>query len=276
MTQKVIPLAGLILFLVVASHVLGEASIAMNVESGILVLGGSLMSVLLAFPPKRVRALLKGLPLLFQHREMDREALIRQMESLARVGRMQGNRALDEAGDKLENSFLRKGIELVADGYDRFDIRNIMEKEYEIYFSQKDSQANILNTLARLAPVLGFMGTVLGLIKILGHMGDPTAIGKGMALALLTTFYGLLFANFLFLPLAKKHAEQTKDEATVLNIILEGVMDIADLKNAKAISHRLHSYLDASEMSRAAPTDLPQKSKDQVTPLRLQESTGRR
>ena len=149
----------------------------------------------------------------------------------------------------MANIFLRKGVELVADGYDRFDIRNIMERDYELYFSQKESQINILNTLAKLAPVFGFVGTIIGLINVLSEMGNPEHIGKGMALALLTTFYGLLFANFLFLPLAKKLSEHIKAEATALNVILDGIMDIADLKNSRSISHRLTSYLDVEKIS---------------------------
>jgi chemotaxis protein MotA len=124
-----------------------------------------------------------------------------------------------------------------------------MEKDYELYFSRKESQVNILNTLAKLAPVFGFVGTIIGLINVLNNVEDPAQIGKGMALALLTTLYGILLANFLFFPLSKKLSEHTKAEATVLNIILEGVMDIADQKTSKSISHRLNSYLDINHLS---------------------------
>jgi len=84
---------------------------------------------------------------------------------------------------------------------------------------------------------------------VLNNVEDPALIGKGMALALLTTLYGILLANFLFFPLAKKLSEHAKTEATVLNIILEGVMDIADQKTSKSISHRLNSYLGINHLS---------------------------
>jgi chemotaxis protein MotA len=89
----------------------------------------------------------------------------------------------------------------------------------------------------------------MGLIKVLNNVEDPALIGKGMALALLTTLYGILLANFLFFPLAKKLSEHAKAEATVLNIVLEGVMDIADQKTSKSISHRLNSYLGINHLS---------------------------
>jgi chemotaxis protein MotA len=94
-------------------------------------------------------------------------------------------------------------------------------------------------------------------------MEDPAMIGKGMALALLTTLYGILLANFLFFPLSKKLSEYAKAEATVLNIILEGILDIADQKTSRSISHRLNSYLDINQLSRMHK---PIEEKPQIRP----------
>ena len=171
---------------------------------------------------------------------------------------------------------MRKGIELVVDGYDRYEIRTIMEKEYDLYFSRRESQGNVLNTLAKLAPVFGFVGTIIGLINVLANMGEPAEIGKGMALALLTTFYGLLFANFLFLPLSKKLSEHTKNEATLLNVIMEGIVDISEEKNSKSISHRLQSYLAMNHLVRADGV-APSLSEEEVsTHLPLQRFIARK
>lgn len=261
MLQKLIIFVGLIFFILLSGSAIEGTSIATNMKSALLVLGGSLMSAFLAFPIVAFRNLFRSLLVVFRDEENDNGELVKELERLALLWRQRGIRALDEAGSKVGNIFLRKGIELVADGYDRFDIRNIMERDYELYFSQKESQISILNTLAKLAPVFGFVGTIIGLINVLSEMGDPEHIGKGMALALLTTFYGLLFANFLFLPLAKKLSEHVKAEATALNVILEGIMDIADLKNSKSISHRLNSYLDVANISQI-------NSEPQVPPIR--------
>ena len=169
--------------------------------------------------------------------------LIRQMEQLARIRRIYGPRDLDEAAESLEDPFLRKGIELVADEYDRIDIQAVMEKEFEFHYNAMSTRVSILATLAKLATAFGFVGTIIGLINVLNHLGSPEQIGQGMALALLTTFYGLLFSNFLFLPLSKKMSEHGKMELNRLSLILEGVMDISSKKNPKAISHRLYSYV---------------------------------
>ncbi len=248
MIQKLIVLIGAMFLLLISGNVIGDTSVIVNLKSALLVIGGPMMSTFLAFPMKTIKGLFRSLLAAFREEEADQEALVRQVEDLARVWRQQGIKSLEEEGKKVRNPFLSKGIELVTDGYDRFEIRNIMEKEYELYLSRKESQVSVLNTLAKLAPVFGFVGTIIGLIDVLGNIGEPAQIGKGMALALLTTFYGLLFANFLFMPLSRKLTESIKYETTLLHVILEGVLDIADQKNAKSISYRLNSYLNVGGM----------------------------
>jgi chemotaxis protein MotA len=261
--KKLLLPVGLIFFIIISESVIDGTSIIMNLKSVVLVTAGTLLSALIAFPLKTFRDLCKSLMVVFKQQETNGELLVSELEMLAHIWRRSGIVALEKARQGLENVFLQKGIELVVDGYDRYDIRNIMEKDYELYFSRKESQVNILNTLAKLAPVFGFVGTILGLINVLNSMEDPAMIGKGMALALLTTLYGILLANFLFFPLSKKLSEYTKAEATVLNIILEGILDIADQKTSKSISHRLNSYLDINQLSRMHK---PIKEKPQIRP----------
>jgi chemotaxis protein MotA len=248
--KKLVLPVGLLFFIILSESVIDGTSMIMNLKSILLVTAGTLLSALIAFPLKTFRDLFGSLMVVFRHQETNSEPLVEDLERLALIWRRYGIVALEKARKHVENIFLQKGIELVVDGYDRYDIRNIMEKDYELYFSRKESQINILNTLAKLAPVFGFVGTILGLINVLNSMEDPALIGKGMALALLTTLYGILLANFLFFPLSKKLSEYTKAEATVLNIILEGIMDIAEQKTSKSISHRLNSYLDINQLNR--------------------------
>jgi chemotaxis protein MotA len=261
--KKLLLPVGLLFFIIMSESVIDGTSIIMNLKSVVLVTAGTLLSALIAYPLNTFRDLGKSLMVVFKQQETDNELLVSELERLALVWRRYGIVALEKARKGVENVFLQKGIELVVDGYDRFEIRNIMEKDYELYFSRKESQVNILNTLAKLAPVFGFVGTILGLINVLNSMQDPTMIGKGMALALLTTLYGILLANFLFYPLSKKLSEYTKAEATVLNIILEGIIDIAEQKTSKSISHRLSSYLDVNQLSRMHK---PVKEKPPVQP----------
>lgn len=249
MLQKAILLIGMLLFFILSGNAIENTSIMLNLKSAMLVLAGTLMSALIAFPMKTFRDLIKSLIVVYKQEETDNEPLVQELERLAVIWRRHGIVALESARNRVDNVFLNKGVELVIDGYNRYDIRNIMEKDYELYFSRKESQVNVLNTLAKLAPVFGFVGTIIGLINVLNNVEDPAQIGKGMALALLTTLYGILFANFIFFPLSKKLSEHTKAEATILNLILEGVMDIAEQKTSKSISHRLNSYLGINRLS---------------------------
>jgi chemotaxis protein MotA len=264
MVYKVILCGGAMFLLLVSRNIIGEISAIINLKSVVLVLGGTLMCAFLAFPMKTIKELVRGLKELIQNNATDDEDIVRQIVSLARVARMHGVKALEAEGKKAKNRFVREGIDLVVDGYDRFEIHNIMEKEYELYFSRKESQVSMLNTLAKIAPVLGFVGTIIGLIDVLSNMGEVGEIGRGMALALLTTLYGLLFSNFLFLPLSRRYSEHNRAEASLLNIILEGIMDICEKKNSHAISYRLESYLGLGEPETEDDVETTSQSEDHV------------
>ena len=250
MIQVIIIAAGAMICLFLTGNTMGEISALANFRSGLLVLGGTLMCAFLAFPVKTFRELVKSLHEVFRYEETNHKDLLAQIESLAHVRWFYGIRELEEDGKKTKNPFLARGIELVVDDYDRYEIRDIMEKDCELYFSHKTSQIHLLRTLAKLAPAFGFIGTIIGLISVLQNMGAPAEIGKGMSLALLTTLYGSLISNLFFLPLAKKLSEYTKMEITQLNIIMEGVMDISDKRNPKAITHRLQGYLGVNDLTR--------------------------
>ena len=243
MVKKMILVAGTLLFVGLSATMLKDASTMLNIKSCLLVFGGTILIGFLAFPIGSYKDLFLTLCTVFRQQETDYPGLVRNIERLSRINRRYGSVVLEKELNKIENLFLRKGIELVVDDYDPHEIHNIMEKEYELYFSRKESLVNVLNTLQKLTPAIGFVGTIIGLINVLGNMGDPIVMGRGMAIALQTTLYGLLFSNFLFLPLSKKLSGQVKEEANLLYIILEGLLDIAKHRHPKAVAYRLQSYL---------------------------------
>ena len=243
MIKKLLLAAGILLFIGLSVTIVNDASVVLNLKSGVLVLGGTLLIGFLAFPMGSYKDLSKTLYSVFQHQETDYHGLVKHIERLSSINRRSGKVELEKELNHIENLFLRKGMELVVDEYDSYEIHNIMEKEYELYFSRKESLVNILKTLQKLSPAIGFVGTLLGLINVLGNMGDPMVMGRGMAIALQTTLYGLLFGNFLFLPLSKKLSAHVKEEAKLLYIILEGLLDIAKHRHPKAVTYRLQSYL---------------------------------
>jgi chemotaxis protein MotA len=276
MIQKMILAAGITLFLYVSATIIGETSIILNFKSALLVLGGTLGIGLLSFPIKSHKNLFKTLHTICRCQETDYQELIKHIARLSRINRLYGNLVLEKESDTIENIFLRKGVELVVDGYDPYEIHNIMDKEYELYFSCKESLINILDTLQKLAPAVGFVGTIMGLIGVLGNIGDPLQMGKGMAIALLTTLYGLLFANFLFLPLSKKLTEHLKAESIMLYIVLEGVIDISNDKNSKAVAYRLQSFIKNYAGAHEDTLEYPDRTEQNPSPTPLQKLMARK
>ncbi|PLX52327.1 MAG: hypothetical protein C0611_08265 [Desulfobacteraceae bacterium] len=163
MIRKIIPAAGIMLFLGLSTKLVGETSMILNLKSGILVFGGTIVIGFLSFPMNSYRDLFKTLVVIFRRKEMDYRILVKDIARLSRVNRLYGKLALEKEARRIKNFFLRKGVDLIVDGYDPFEIHKIMEKEYEMYFSRKESLGNILNTLQKLAPVIGFLGTIIGL-----------------------------------------------------------------------------------------------------------------
>ena len=242
MVQICILFLGAAIFLFLTGNAMGEISEITNLKSGLLVLGGTLMCAFLAYPFKTFKALAGSLLELFRHEEDGEESVLSQIETIAHVRWLYGIREMEEEAKRAHHPFILKGISLIADDYDRFEIYDILEKDLEFFQSKRMSQISILETLGKMAPAFGFIGTIVGLISVLGNMENPVELGKGMSIALLTTLYGSLISNFIFLPLARKLSEHTKAQTLEFNMVMEGVMDICDKKNPKAIVHRLKSY----------------------------------
>ncbi len=242
MIQLFVLLLGAAIFLFFTGNAMGEISEITNIKSGLMVLGGTLMCAFLAYPLRTFKDLSKSLVELLRNDEKENQDVLSQIETLAHIRWLYGVREMEQEAKKGKHPFIRKGISLVADDYDRFEIYNILEKDVELFYSKRTSQINILETLGKLAPAFGFVGTIIGLISVLSNMQNPAEIGKGMSIALLTTLYGSLISNFIFLPLGRKLSEFTKSQAMELNLIMEGIMDISDKKNPKAIVHRLRSF----------------------------------
>jgi len=231
-------LGGVILILGAVST---ELSWQANLRSMAMVVGGTFLATLIAYPWDRFKEMGRSLRAAFSTESVSLETYIDQIVSLARDSRFKGVRVLEARAKETGNDFLRLGIELAADGRSRFETREALEKEYEIYLSNREAQVNILATMARLAPAFGLAGTLIGLIRMLNQLSDPSSLGLGMSLALLTTLYGILLANILLQPLARKLREFTRQETLVMAMITEGVLGILNQDHPSLIDHRLRS-----------------------------------
>nr|WP_319392099.1 MotA/TolQ/ExbB proton channel family protein [uncultured Desulfobacter sp.] len=239
MLQRTLPAAGIVVFILLSGTVSELSSIVLNIKSNLIILTGASVCALVSYPLRLFSDLFINIRQAFSGQKTNLNALITQIEVLAAIRRREGKLVLDEKAKKIDNPFLKMGIEMVADGFDRYTIVKTLERRYDNFLQARQSQADLINTFIKLMPVFGFVGTIIGLINVLNNMGSAELIGKGVATALLTTFYGLLYANVIFLPIAKKLAEKTKHDAMELSLIIEGILDIATKTNAKAIGYRL-------------------------------------
>ena len=266
MLQKIFPAAGIIIFILLSGTVSELSSLFFNNKSNMIILTGASVCALVSYPLSLFSDLFVNVRKAFSGEKTDLNGLIKQIEVLAAIRRRDGKLVLDEKSKNIDNPFLKMGIEMVADGFDRYTIFKTLERRYDNFLQVRRSQADLINTFIKLMPVFGFVGTIIGLINVLSNMGSPELIGKGVATALLTTFYGLLYANVIFLPIAKKLAEKTKHDAMELALIIEGILDIADKTNAKAIGYRLRYCIGdyfqedwtVDTKSQASPMRLPQ------------------
>jgi chemotaxis protein MotA len=139
---------------------------------------------------------------------------------------------------------------MAVDGMDAATIEHVMRSEMEATDLRHTYGKGVLETMGRFSPVFGMIGTLIGLVVMLGHMTDPSRIGPGMAVALLTTLYGLLIANVFCLPLARKLAGRSSDELMVKQMMLKGVLAIQAGDHPRIVEQKLRAYIPGSERER--------------------------
>ena len=211
-----------------------------NLSALMIVLGGTLAATLVAYPWKRLIWTARVIKKAFSSWN-DLEWTVDVIVTLASTYRKSGIRALEEMGKEIPPGPLKTAVELIAYNYTKDEIERILEKEARITYSQYETAHKILYNMARLAPALGLAGTIISLIRIFGHITDSQSMVGYMAIALLNTFYGVVFANLCFVPLSNKLREFMDQEQIRIDLILEGILDVYDLENPRAIEYKLES-----------------------------------
>jgi len=222
---------------------IGGANIMMfiSIPSILIVIGGTTAAVLVNFPLKDVFSTVNFVKKAFFGKTPDPATTIPSMVEYGQRARRDGILVLQEA--KIEDPFLNKGIQLAIDGMEPQVIMKILETEIEYIKERHKNGAEVVMTFGVYAPAFGMLGTLIGLVLMLQSMDDPSTIGPAMSLALITTFYGALLANLIFLPLAGKLKKRSAEELLVKELTLEGIISIAAGDNPRIIEQKLHSYL---------------------------------
>ena len=218
--------------------------------SVIITIGGSITSTLGGFKLKDFLTGLKSISLPFKDNTPDPSGIIKTVIDLSNVGRKEGLLALEEAANGVEDDFLKKGIMLVVDGTDPELVRGILETDLMCLEDRHKNVIAFWEKGGEMGPAGGMIGTLIGLVNMLNKLDDPSAIGPQMAVALITTLYGSLIANWLCAPIAAKLKVNNSLEVVNRQIAIEGLLSIQAGENPRVIEEKLKSFL--SPFSREA------------------------
>ena len=224
----------------------------LNLPSFFIVIGGTFAAAFISYEPKYVWGAFKdGLSILFAHRE-GQAILKNEVGRIIRWGyivQKSGLKGLeDDAKNMIANdAFLLQGVDLVTAGYSGQEIKSILAAAFESEYKRAHMRSDVLKTMAATAPAFGMIGTLVGLIIMLSNLDNPSSIGPGMAVALMTTLYGILAARIFFLPAATK-VNQREDITLFRNILIaEGLSMLAERKSPRYIQDSMNAYIDAKE-----------------------------
>lgn len=230
-------------FLIWGISLSGSIFTFLHFPSIVLVLGGTIASTFISFPLKKVLRTMKVVKNVFTTKEFLPNYVIEEIIKLANIARKEGLLSLEEASEKIEDTFLKKGIMLIVDGTDPELVRNILETELAFLEERHEEGQGIFETMGSFAPAFGMIGTLIGLINMLKDLNDPSSVGPNMSVALVTTFYGSVLANLIFLPIANKLKGRSKEEILIKELMIEGLLSIQAGENPRIIEEKLKSFI---------------------------------
>ena len=192
---------------------------------------------------------LKSFKLILKQQKTNEVEVIKQVIELSNISRKEGLLALEEAATNIDDEFLKKGLLLIVDGTDPELVRSIMDTEQIAVEDRHKVVIGFWENLASMGPAWGMIGTLIGLINMLKQLSDISSVGPNMAVALVTTFYGSVLANWIATPTATKLKANNAKEITVRNIMVEGLLSIQAGENPRVIEEKLKSFLAPKERS---------------------------
>lgn len=230
-----------------------------DVPSLLIVVGGTFAGLLISNSLQSFLAGLKTIKHAFSNKESDPVVVIKKINDLAFAARKEGLLALEEIAQNMEDPFLQKGIMLIVDGTDAELLRNIMETEIVFVETRHKDNQKFWAGMAEAGPAWGMIGTLIGLIGMLGALDDPTTIGPKMAVALITTLYGSIMANYIAGPIEGKLKAKSADEILHKQVMVEGLLSIQAGENPRVIEEKLKAFLSPASRAKIGED----KSKDE-------------
>lgn len=233
-----------ILSIVVATVMDGNSFGALiGPSSLVIVVVGSMGAAISGYQMADIVKMPKGIIISLTGKEPDPGAAVDQLMRFAEIARKDGVLALEGELEAIDDSFMKTGLQSIVDGVDAEVVRDTLEIELQALDERHQPVIALIKTMGGYAPTMGMIGTVVGLINMLGNLSDPSQLGAGMSVALLTTLYGVIFANLVFLPFAAKLARLHELEVAYREIVLDGILAIQSGSSPRALVERLESYL---------------------------------
>ena len=221
----------------------GSLLIFWNAPSFLIVVGGTIGATLINYPLKDMLGVMTVVKNAFFHKLKSPTESIRTLVDLGGKARKGGILSLEQSVKEIDDEFFSRGLQLVVDGIDLSSVRGVLEKEIEYASDRHRLGAEVFTTLGTFAPALGMIGTLIGLVQMLQNLDDPSQIGPAMAVALITTFYGALMANLIFMPIAGKLKTRSKEEMLVKELVMEGIVSIASGENPRIMEQKLQAFI---------------------------------
>lgn len=228
-------------------------------QSVALTLGGTVCAVIASFPFSQLKRMGSHFKILVQGNRYNYGALIEQMVEMAQLARQNGLLSLEEKANEIDDPFFKEGLMLVVDATEEEELRARLQNELDNMADRHDAGVSIYEKASSYAPAFGMIGTLIGLINMLKNMdvtsGGSSSIGQDMSVALITTFYGCVLANLIYLPIGKKLRIRNEEEILYKQIIIEGVLGIQTGDNPKNLKERLVSFLDTKKQQELLQSD---------------------
>ena len=227
----------------------GSAGMFINIPSVFIVVGGTFAVTLMKFPLSTTLGSFKVAMKAFLYRSEKPDDIIAQSVELAGVARKNGLLGLEQV--EIKNTFLKRGIQLVVDGHEQELVRKMLSKDINLTIERHEEGQAIFKAIGDVAPAMGMIGTLIGLVQMMANMEDPKSIGPAMAVALLTTLYGAVIANAIALPIADKLAHRSKEERLNKSLIVESISAIQEGLNPRVMEDFLKTYLPGNKRTAA-------------------------
>lgn len=211
--------------------------------AAMIVFGGTLGAVLVLTPKENLKQIPKVLKVAFAHKPKPALDTIEELVELATEARKQGILSLEDKIENYDDEFLKNGVRLVVDGVDPDLIRSILETELTYIEHRHEMGVQPFEQAGAFAPTMGIIGTVMGLVHVLGNLQSPDALGPAIATAFIATLYGVASANVVYLPIAAKLKNRSKQEMLSRDLMIEGILSIQAGENPTILRHKLKAFL---------------------------------